>query len=338
MLAISVEAGGGNVGASPRWRASQEQLVAGAAFAAFVAFALGLDGFLAPGNLAALLRGVAVLGILAVGMAVVVIGRGLDLSQVAVMVIGSAWTLHLLRSGWAVGAAVAAGMGFSLACGFVNGLLVAFAEIPAVFATLAFGILVTGFGRVALFEQSVLQLPPHGEALARLGQGSVAGLPIPALVLALLACAVHLLLTRASVGRFVYAQGDNLETARITGIPVRPLIVGEYMLCALIGQVGGLLLAGSIASVNVSLAQSTLLFDVLMVVVLGGVSLVGGRGGIGSVLAGTALIGVLLNGMTVMNVNSDVKDIVKGLVLLAAIVIDVRLHPRDEETARQGDL
>jgi ribose transport system permease protein len=96
-------------------------------------------------------------------------------------------------------------------------------------------------------------------------------------------------------------------------------------------------MAASTASMNTQVINSTLIFDVIMVVVLGGVSLVGGRGSVGSVLAGTALIGTLLNGMTILNLDNNIQNIVKGAVLLGAILLDNRLHPRDEETARQGD-
>lgn len=94
---------------------------------------------------------------------------------------------------------------------------------------------------------------------------------------------------------------------------------------------------GNVASVNVNLAQSTMVFDVILVAILGGVSLVGGRGSIFSVVVGTCLIGTLLNGMTILNVNNEIQNIVKGIVLLAAILIDGHLHPFDEETARQGE-
>lgn len=84
--------------------------------------------------------------------------------------------------------------------------------------------------------------------------------------------------------------------------------------------------------------SSSLIFDVLLIVVLGGVSLSGGRGSIASVLAGTALIGTLLNAMILLDIQGDVQNIVKSVVLLGAIALDRKLHPRDEETARQGDL
>jgi len=83
--------------------------------------------------------------------------------------------------------------------------------------------------------------------------------------------------------------------------------------------------------------NSQLIFNVILIVILGGVSLTGGRGSVFSVVAGTLLIGTLLNGLTIMNVNIDVANVARGLVLLAAIVLDNRLHPRNEETARQGE-
>jgi ribose transport system permease protein len=101
--------------------------------------------------------------------------------------------------------------------------------------------------------------------------------------------------------------------------------------------VAGIVFTGSTASMNLQIIYSTAIFDTILVVVLGGVSLIGGRGGVLSIIAGTALIGTLLNGFTIMDVNSEVQNIIKGIVLLAAILLDNRLHPRDDETARQGD-
>lgn len=96
-------------------------------------------------------------------------------------------------------------------------------------------------------------------------------------------------------------------------------------------------MASSSALVNLQIINSTLIFNVLRVVVLGGISLVGGRGGVASVIVGTLLIGVLRDGMTLMDMGATVQNIAKGIVLLAAILLDNFLHPKDEETARQGD-
>jgi ribose transport system permease protein len=148
----------------------------------------------------------------------------------------------------------------------------------------------------------------------------------------------HFILSRMTVGRFVYASGDNAETARLTGISVRVLAMQQYAFSAAVAFLAGLVTAGSVASINTLVFNSSLIFDVLLIVVLGGVSLSGGRGSIVSVLVGTALIGTLLNVMILMNIQGDVQNIVKSVVLLGAIALDRKLHPRDEETARQGDL
>ncbi len=316
----------------------QERIVLIGALLLFAAFSYFLEGFLTTGNLAVLARNVSVLGVLAVGAAIVVIGRGLDISQVVILTVSSAWVASLIVEGWSLPAAAAAGLAFALACGVVNGVLVAFADMPPVFVTLGTSIFIGGLARVALFDRSLYGIPADQTDLIFLGQGSVYGIPMPVIIFAACALAAHIFLTRFVWGRFIYAQGDNHGAARLTGIPVRKLVVFEYAVSAFMAFIGGMVLSGSIASVNMSLSNSTLIFDILMVVVVGGISLVGGRGGVGSVLAGVALIGILLNGMVLMNVPSDVQDIIKGLVLLGAIVIDVRLHPRDEETARQGDL
>jgi len=149
---------------------------------------------------------------------------------------------------------------------------------------------------------------------------------------------MHGLLSRTSIGRFIYAQGDNPDAARLSGIALRPLIVLEHVLVAVFAWVAGLVWIGQTGSMQTNIVIiGTQIFDVILVVVLGGISLVGGRGGVFSVVVGCALIGTLLNAFTIMDVNSEVQNIIRGIVLLAAIITDNWLHPRDEETARQGD-
>lgn len=322
---------------SSRWLPTQEQIVLLVTLLLATGFALALPGFATLGNLLGLARSVAILGILGVAMSVVVIGRGLDLSVVATMAVTSAFSLQLMQEGWGWPGAVAAGMGLGIAIGLVNGYIVAFVEVPALFTTLATSFLIFGLGRTFLIDGMLTYLPANAEAFAWIGQGRLFGVPAPVACLVLVALLVHGFLSRMTIGRFVYAHGDNLEAARLTGIAVRPLTLFEYALCASIACIAGLVMAASTASVNMQIVNSTLIFDVILVVVLGGVSLVGGRGGVPSVLAGTALIGTLLNGMTIMDLDNNIQNIVKGGVLLAAIILDNRLHPRDEETARQGD-
>lgn len=320
-----------------RWKPSQEQIVLLVTALLVLGFSLTLPGFITLGNLLTLVRSVAILGILGIAMSVVVIGRGLDLSLVSTMAISSAFALQLMQQGWAWPGAVAVALLLAALIGVLNGWIIAFVEVPALFATLATGFLIFGLGRTFLLDGLILYLPQDAHVFAALGQGRLFGVPAPVIVFVIVALLMQVFLSRMTLGRFVYAHGDNLEAARLTGIAVRPLTMLEYAICAVIACVAGLVMAASTASMNTQIVNSTLIFDVILVVVLGGVSLVGGRGGVLSVVAGTALIGTLLNGMTIMNLDNNVQNIVKGGVLLAAIILDNRLHPRDEETARQGD-
>jgi len=319
-------------------RLNQEQIVFGLAILLCAVFAVALPGFLAVSNLLNLVRSVSILGILGVAMGLVVIGRGIDLSLVALMAISVAWTLQMAANGMPLPLAVAVGMAFSVVVGTITGVLIAYVEIPAIFATLAMGTLIYGFGRYLLFSLDVIYLPNNARYLLWLGQGSAFGIPVPILVFAVVCLGGYLFLRYTKAGRYLRAVGDNLQAARITGVPVRPIIVMQYMLSSLIGFVAGMVTMASVASMNTRIANSTYVYDVILVVVLGGIGLSGGKGRIRNVVVGTLLIGVLLNGMTIMDIQYTVQNVIKGIILLTAIVIDTILNPRDEQTAQQGDI
>ncbi len=319
-------------------RLSQEQIVFGLALFLCLGFAVAVPGFLAAENLLNLVRSVSILGILGVAMALVVIGRGIDLSLVALMAVSVAWTLFLIASGMSLLAALALGLAFSLFIGAVNGWLIAYVEIPAIFTTLAMGTLIYGFGRYYLFDLDVAYLPESARQLLWLGQGTLLGIPVPIFVFAGVCLAGHLFLRFARAGRYLRAIGDNMLAARIAGVPARPVVILQYVLSSLIGYLAGIVTAASVASMNTRLAISTYVYDVILVVVLGGIGLSGGRGGVRNVIVGTLLIGVLLNGMTILDIQYTVQNVIKGVILLTAIVIDTIINPRDEQTAQQGDI
>ncbi len=319
-------------------RLSQEQIVFVLAVGLCAVFAVALPGFLTTNNVLNLVRSVSILGILGVAMGLVVIGRGIDLSLVALMAISVAWTLSLIEGGMPLPQAIAIGLAFSLFIGAVNGWFVAYVEIPAIFATLAMGTLVYGFGRYFLFDLDVVYMPPAGAPLLWIGQGTLMGVPVPIYLFAGVCLAGYLFLRYARAGRYLRAVGDNMLAARITGVPTRPTVVMQYVLSSLIGYLAGIITAASVASMNTRVAISTYVYDVILVVVLGGIGLSGGKGGIRNVIVGTLLIGVLLNGMTIMDIQYTVQNVIKGAILLTAIVIDTILNPRDEQTAQQGDI
>jgi ribose transport system permease protein len=317
---------------------SQEKIVLLIAVALFCAFSVFLNGFLSAGNLLTLLRGVSILGILGVGMAIVVIGGGVDLTIVTTYAMSAAWTLHLASLGVAIAPALLLGFLLALTVGVINGVLVAYVEIPALFATLGMAAVAYGFVRWALVPLYVVYMPPSANVIAWIGSGFVWGAPVPILFFALIAVLGFLFLRFTKQGRFIYAIGDNFSAARISGAPVRPVIVLQYALSASIAYVAGMITATAVSSMNTAISTSSLIYDVILVVVLGGIGLSGGHGSIRNVLVGTLLIGILLNGMTIMNIEYTLQNVIRSVILLTAIVLDSLINPRDEQTDQQGDI
>ena len=317
---------------------SQEKIVLLIAIAMFCAFSLSLNGFLSQGNLLTLVRSVSTLGILGVGMAILVIGRGIDLAIVAIYAMSVAWTLHLVNSGVSIPLAMLIGYLFALSAGVINGVLIAYVQIPALFATLGMASFVYGFARYVLVPLIVVYMPPSASSIAWIGGGFLFGVPTAIFLFALVALLGFAFLRFSKAGRFIYAIGDNFVAARISGAPVRPIIVLQYAISATIAYLAGLITATAVSSMDTNVANSSLIYDIILVVVLGGIGLSGGRGGIRNVIVGTLFIGILLNGMTIMNIEYTLQNVIRSLILLIAIVIDSVINPLDEQIAQQGDI
>ena len=322
-----------------RGKLGQDRIVLALAVLLFAAFALTLPGFLQTSNLLSLLRSVSVLGVLGIAMVIVVIGRGIDLSLVANMAIGVAWAFQLANTGHSLATSVVSGLLFMLSMSAITGILIAYAEIPPLFATLAMATFIYGFGRAHMIQGiDVVYLPQDVGALSQVGQGFILGIPSPVVIFGIVALLVFAFLRFTKYGRFVYAMGDNYQAARIGGIAVRPMLVLQYSLAGSLAFIAGMVTATSVGAMNTRIVTSNMIYDVILVVVLGGVGLSGGQGGVRNVLVGTLLIGILLNGMTIMDIQYTVQNLIKSVILLVAIIIDSLLNPRDEQTAQQGDI
>jgi len=316
---------------------NQERIVLVLAVLLFVAAAIGLPGFLNPDNLIAIVRSVSVLGILAFGMAIVIIGRGIDLSMVAIMAMSVAWYLQLLNGGMSDGLAFTLVLAAVVGIGVVNGVLVAYAEVPAIFVTLASGSFVFGYVRSQRITQDAVAVP-QDHWVELFGGVRYLDVPVEVFIFAALAVLTFVFLRFTKWGRYVYFIGDNPTAARNAGMPVRPMYVLHYVLAALIAFIAGLLTAASLHSINTRIVNSNLLYDIVLVAVIGGIGLSGGRGGVRNVLVGAALIGILLNAMTIVDIPTLYQNLIKAAILLGAIVVDGILNPRDEQTAQQGDI
>ncbi len=320
------------------WRGlNQERIVLGLAVLLFGLASVALQGFFQQNNLVAIVRSISVLGILALGMSVVIIGRGIDLSMVAIMAMSVAWYLQLLGNGVPDGQALALVLGGVLAIGLLNGFLVAYADVPAIFATLASGSFVFGFARSQLIATDAVAVPP-GHWIEVLGRMRPIGLPVEVLLFAGLALVTFGFLRFTKWGRYVYFAGDNPVAARNAGIPVRPMLVLRYLLSAVIAFVAGVLTAASLLSINTRVVNSTLLYDIILVAVIGGIGLSGGKGAVRNVLYGAALIGIMLNIMTIIDIPLLYQNLIKSTILLAAVILDGVINPRDEQVGQQGDI
>lgn len=317
-----------------------ERVVLAVTFGLVVLFAVFIDGFATTGNLRVVLSNSASLVMLSCGMAVVIISRGLDLSLIAQMVAGATIFSVMVSGGSPASVALLVAIVAMALVGFVNAFLIAYVGISAMLATLASAMFVTGVFRFAILRgEFILLLPKSNPAVMFLAGNILPGVTVPVALMIVTLIATALLLKVSTAGSVIYAMGDNYQAARLTGLPVRRATVIVYVFASITALLAGLVTSAASGAVDFrTVSSGTLLFDVILVVVLGGIPLRGGRGGIRNILIGAALIAVLRNGMTLMNFTTQTQDALRGLVLILAIVIDNYLNPRDTETDTVGDL
>ena len=323
---------------------NQELIILIVTIVIFAGFSVFLDKFFSTGNLLTLMRSVSILGILSIAMAVVVISKGIDLSLIATLAVGTALA-SVLSSGDVLPSidlpfiyAVVLGFIFTAILCAMTGILVAYWDMASVFVTLAMAGVIYGLGRTLFIRDELNYLPEDAAWLEYLGRGQLFGVPMPIICFLMLAIIMHLLLTKTTFGKFVYSIGDSGLAARTAGVPVRPILVMIFILAGTVAYFAGLLTAGAISSINTRMVAGSMIYDVLLVVVVGGIGLSGGKGGMHNVILGTLLIGTLLNGMVIMDISFIVQNLIKGIILLLAIMTDTLLNPRDEQTTQQGDI
>ncbi len=323
---------------------NQELIILIVTVVIFAGFSVFLDKFFSTGNLLTLMRSVSILGILSIAMAVVVISKGIDLSLIATLAVGTALA-SVLSSGDVLPSidlpfiyAVLIGFIFTAILCALTGILVAYWDMASVFVTLAMAGVIYGLGRTLFIGDELNYLPEDAVWLEYMGRGQLFGVPMPIICFLSLAFLMHLVLTKTTFGKFVYSIGDSGLAARTAGVPVRPILVMIFIIAGLVAYFAGLLTAGAISSINTRMVSGSMIYDVLLVVVVGGIGLSGGKGGMHNVILGTLLIGTLLNGMVIMDISFIVQNLIKGIILLVAIMTDTILNPRDEQTTQQGDI
>lgn len=284
-----------------------------------IAFSIANSRFLALDNLFTLARQVSMYGIASIGMTFVILIGGIDLSAGTVITLVNIVCAHfMVNMGMNMYAAVFCSLLISTGIGLINGFMIATISIPAIIATFATQ---TVFEGVAYLICGGKPIFGYDERFKMLGQGYIGPVPIPVIVMALCFIVGAVILNKTYFGRYFYAVGGNESAARLSGIRVVRI---KYLIYALAGFFSGL--AGIVLLSRTNSGQATAgkgwEFDVITCVVLGGVSVTGGFGKISNVIAGVLIIGVLKNGMILMNVSAYTQMIVQGIILALAVGFD----------------
>ncbi|MEM8952810.1 MAG: ABC transporter permease [Verrucomicrobiota bacterium] len=295
--------------------------------------------FLKRDNLLNIANQIAVIAILAIGMTLVILTAGIDLSVgslVALSAVAVAWAVQNLAGGEdaTILAVLLCGLGAVLLCaaaGAFSGLVVTRFAVPPFIATLAMMLIASGLAFLIARGRSIDQVPPSFTWLGR--DASLAGIPNAVVLMLTLYVIAHFTMTRTLLGRYIYAVGQNAEAARLSGVPVHRVLRRTYIICGALAGLGGIVLASQLDSGAPTYGLMYELY-VIAAVVVGGTSLAGGRGKIFGTLIGAFIIAVIQNGMNLTGVESYTQKIVLGTVILAAIILDrIRIQKWSGPTA-----
>jgi inositol transport system permease protein len=287
--------------------------------------------FLQAQNLINVVRQVSVIAILAIGVTVAIISTGIDLSVGSVLALSAVVSASLAQQPGATNemyptfhppvlVAILAGLGVGAAAGFVNGFLIARFRIAPFIATLG---MFTAARGLALIYSNGRPISKLEDGYNFLGQGVILGVPVPIILLVVVAVGAHLMLNNTRFGRHVYAIGGNEQAARVSGISISRTKMGIYTFSGTLAALGGIILAGRIGSGNPQLGTGSEL-DAITAAVIGGTSFSGGIGTVWGSIVGALIIGSLNTGLDLLNVSPFAQQVVKGVIIVLAIIIDER--------------
>lgn len=282
---------------------------------------LASSRFLTVDNLLNVLRQASINGIISVGMMMVILTRGLDLSVGSVLAFALVVAADLLSSGqMSPAGAIVVALVIGGVLGLVNGALVAWVKLPPFIATLGMMTFARGAALLYTEGQPITGLGGLGEGFRIAGSGEVAGIPVPVLIAGGIYLLAYGLLNHTPLGRYIYAMGNNEEAAFLAGLPVKQLTLFVYMVSGVLAALAGVILAGRLNSAQPTAGQ-LFEFDAIAAVVVGGTSFRGGEGTIYGTLIGVLIIAVMDNGLNLLQVPSFYQDIAKGVVIALALLL-----------------
>jgi ribose transport system permease protein len=266
------------------------------------------------------LRAVSFIAIMAVGQAVVIISGGIDLAAGSILGLAGVVTALALNQNLPVSISILVGLALGLVAGGGSGLLVTKAKLPPFIATLGMLSVARGVAYAITSGETIRNLPKN---FLFIGQGELVGVPIPVWVMLIFAVVIAYFLSATMWGRYAYAIGGNEEAARLSGVAVNWMKLLFYLIAGLSAAVAGVLYVARFG-VGQSTAGLGYELDVIAAAVIGGVSLSGGRGTITGVILGSILMGVLRNGLVLLNVSAYWQQVAIGAVIILAVILDRR--------------
>lgn len=286
----------------------------------FVVIAVLNDRFISPTNLSNLLRQVSINALISFGMTFVILTGGIDLSVGSLLALSSAMLASMIKSGVNPELSIIFAALIGLGLGLLNGIIVAYGKVAPFIATLATMTIYRGATLVYTNGNPISGLSDEHFFIA-LGRGDLAGIPVPAIIMLAAFIILFFVLRKTPLGRQTYAVGGNEKVSYIAGIKIDRVKIVAYALTGLLCALAGAILTSRLNSAQPT-AGTGYELDAIAAVVLGGTSLAGGKGRITGTLIGALIIGTLNNGLNILNVSSFYQQVVKGIVILLAVIMD----------------
>ncbi|MFA7413411.1 MAG: ABC transporter permease [Rhizobium sp.] len=276
--------------------------------------------FFTTNNLMGVFRAFSLTAIMSIGMVMVIITGGIDLSVGSAMGLASLVTALCFSMGYPTEVSIAAGLGVGVIFGLCNGLLITLIGLPPFIATL--GTLSIGRGLMYMITRGVPVTPETPEAFATLGQGYLGPVPVPVIIMVALMLIFAVIMRRTRFGRHIYATGGNEHAARLSGVKVDRVKLSVYVLSSTIAALAGVIGFSRYLSAEPASGFGSEL-DVIAAAAIGGASLAGGVGSVTGAVIGAALVGVIANGVVLLNINTYAQQAITGGVILIAVSLDV---------------
>lgn len=274
--------------------------------------------FLTQQNLINILQQSSINAVIAIGMTLVIISGGIDLSVGPVAALAAVLSAALLVAGYPVPIVILVALAVGLACGFVNGALIAYAGLQPFIVTLGTLSLFRALALLYTGGTPILGLPKE---FRQLFSSSIFGLPVPVIVAAVLAVLATILLRKTPLGEFILAVGGNEEAARVSGVPIALTKVITYMISGGLAALAAIILIARLGAAEPTLGNLWEL-EAIAASAIGGASLMGGKGSIFGTILGAIVLGAMSNGLTLLNVQAFYQLLATGIIIILAMLVD----------------